>query len=376
MTEGTAKKRKSGVGRGESLSKGELLFCVMSVISLVLSFLFADTAIKAMENGMRLCVGVVIPSLFFFSVLSDMLVSSGGASLLARPLRAVCKKLFGIGGRASEAILLGAICGFPIGTRCALSLYSRGELSRSETEHLLCFCNGPSTAFLINAVGISLFSSRRFGLLLCAAQMLSAVAVGVCMRVYFRNGNSVEMPDFVPPVSEARPKRRMTERAVRAVTDAAESMLVICSFVIFFSALTGVVRALLEKAGLGERASVLLLGIFEMTGGVSGAALLPLPLSAVFVAALVGWSGFSVHFQMIALCKDKELSFAPYFFAKLLGSVFCAFFVALGLYIFRDFLALSPPSASSFALSPEIYPQHLLSIAVLAIGALRMKKRD
>lgn len=363
MTDRERKKREER----EAMTAGERLFCFLSALSLLLVFCFPDESISAMSEGMRLCISVVVPSLFPFMVLSDALVSSGGARLISLPLRRPLRALFGLSEDGASALVPGMLCGFPVGARCALSLYSSGRLSRGETEHLLCFCNGPSAAFLINAVGVSLFSSRSFGLLLYASQMLSSILVGVMLRPYFAGRHRGYTCVENSPCSRAE-KRSVCMRISGAVTGAAESVISICAFVIFFSSLTGVLRALLERSGLGGAPSAVLLGFFEMTGGVSAASALPLPQSVFLTAAVVGWSGLSVHFQLVALCKEQRLSFAPYFVSKLISAALCACFVGVGILALGESLELSATASPSVLLAPPQHPAELLSLAVLALG--------
>jgi hypothetical protein len=48
----------------------------------------------------------------------------------------------------------------------------------------------------------------------------------------------------------------------------------------------------------------------------------------VLTAAFAGWSGISVHCQIIALCGGRGLSFKPYLLAKGLQGVLCAVVMA------------------------------------------------
>ena len=372
MTTKAVKKRKTDELRATGMTRGEIIFCVLSILALLLTFGFADTAIGAMSEGMKLCVSVVVPSLFPFMVFSDILVSSGGARLIAMPFSRLAKWMFGVSREGSVALVLGVLCGFPMGTRAALSLYREGKISRSETEHLLCFCNGPSAAFLINAVGLSLFGSRDFGILLYSSQIISSLTVGMLARSYFKKRS--DAPALILSCTEERSARRgVLSSIVRAVTGAAEGVVSICAFVIFFSALTGVLRELLSYFDIGEIAGAALLGFFEMTGGVSAASALALPLSCLFAAAIVGWSGLSVHFQMIGLCEENRIALAPYFFSKLAIAALNVILVAIGMRLLGDRIAFATPSAPPVFLEPTVLPLHLFSVVVLALGVRRRK---
>ena len=172
---------------------------------------------------------------------------------------------------------------------------------------------------------------------------------------------------------EKSARRGVLSSIVRAVTGAAEGVVSICAFVIFFSALTAVLRELLSYFGVGEIAGAALLGFFEMTGGVSAASALALPLSCLFAAAIVGWSGLSVHFQMIGLCEEKRIAIAPYFLAKLATAALNVILVAIGMRLLGERLVFSYPSSPPVFLAPTVSPLHLLSVAVLALGVRRRK---
>ena len=372
MTERAGKGRKRDAAVSVGMTRGELAFCLLGILALLLTFGFADTAIGAMSEGMKLCVGVVVPSLFPFMVFSDILVSSGGARIIAMPFSKLAGKLFGLSREGSVPLVLGILCGFPMGTRAALSLYSEGKISRGETEHLLCFCNGPSAAFLINAVGLSLFGSRDFGILLYCSQMLSSLVVGVLLRRHFKKKSGA--PTLILSCAEeVKAKRGVLSSIVGAVTGASEGMVSICAFVIFFSALTGVLREILSSFGVSEAAEAALLGFFEMTGGVSAASTLSLPLSCLLAAAIVGWSGLSVHFQMIGLCEEKRMALAPYFASKLATAALNVVLVAIGMSLLGEKIAFTTPSAPPVFLTPTVTPVHLLSVAVLALGVRKKK---
>ena len=127
--------KKSG-----KMCAGQVLFCVMGTVCLVLTFIYSDEAIDAMGKGMRLCVNTVIPSLFPFLVVSEIFVASGGATLVGKLLSPVLGRIFGISGEGCVAYILGVLCGFPIGSRSAVSLYERGIIGKGELLHICSFC--------------------------------------------------------------------------------------------------------------------------------------------------------------------------------------------------------------------------------------------
>ena len=352
------------------MSAGQRLFCFMSAVALVLVFIYSDAAISAMSNGMRLCVTTLIPSLFPFMVLSELFVRSGAASIVGKIVGAPISKLFKISREGGVAWLLGALCGFPIGMRCAISLYEQGKISRSELEHLSTFCNSPSSAFIIGAVGASLLGSQKFGVLLYTAHLISAIIIGFAGRFFFPK----KAEEFYCPQDLQNTERKSAARIFSdSVSASAMSMLFICAFVLFFSSFSGILKLFLDRLCLGKLPRALTVGFFEMTGGVFAASELPLRYAIPTVAAITGWSGMSVHFQLVGICGSSKLSLKPYFLAKVMSALLCSALTVLLTHIFSDELIFSIGSVESFLLMPA-YPSSLLSVALFGFSCLTLLK--
>lgn len=286
----------------------------------------ADIAIGFMKQGLKLCAKVVVPSLYPFMVLSGLFVELGCADLLARFLGRPMGFLFGISGSGSAAPLMGALCGFPIGASTAHKLLECGRINQDEMSRLLAISNIPGSAFLISAVGSSLWSNQSFGLILYLIQIFSAVTVGVFLRIFFPLKNRT-----VNPVKNERFEIGIRTFS-KVVSESAHSMLNVCALVLFFASFVGALISMLEGFGISRAAVAVIYGIFEMSGAVNEAArVMPRELGMVLTALICGWSGLSVHFQVISVCSLDGISFIPYFCSKAAQGIISA--VAMLFYI-------------------------------------------
>ena len=48
----------------------------------------------------------------------------------------------------SYALLLGLICGYPMGAKLTADLFREGKITKSEAQYLLTFCNNPGPVFI------------------------------------------------------------------------------------------------------------------------------------------------------------------------------------------------------------------------------------
>ena len=293
-------------------------------IAFLLFLLRTDVAINYMKNGLKLCANTVIPSLFPFMIVSSLLVSSGVGVRICRPLSLPARLIFGVGEGGACAALLGAICGFPIGAKVACSMYDTGMMSKKETERVLTFCNNPGSAFVISAVGVSLLGSFKVGVILYSCVLLSAVITGVLMRPLHKIDDRKTISNANLISARLQGSSGGVSLFIGAVQDSALSMLTVCAMVAFFSSLIGCVGVSLSALGMSDAPIAAIFGLCELSSGVSALAALRSSYFLPLCAAVLGWSGISVHCQIMAIAGGRGLSFKPYFAAKAIQGIVSA----------------------------------------------------
>ncbi len=290
-----------------------LFFCLLLILR------NADVAVRAMRQGLSLCAQTVIPALFPFLVLSEMIATCGvGTSLLCRFSKPLGRLL-----RLSEAgccaYLLGTLCGFPIGTRYTTVALAQGRITQEEAERVIGISSCPSSAFLISAVGTALYGSAGFGI----ALYVSVLAAALCTGLLLAHLPNSKKTAACAPIQSVPPHTPVSVKTFcDAMRTSATNMLLICAYVVFFSALIGTFAYFPPVQALPETARAALFCLFELSSGMNQAATLPSPIHAACLAAFAaGWSGISVHCQTLSLCDRTGLSLRPYFASKLMQSI-------------------------------------------------------
>ena len=268
----------------------------------------------AVAQGLRLCAETVVPALFPFLVLSSLLVELGGLAFLAPPLQRLLGRLFGCSATGTGVFLLSLAGGYPMGPRLIAQLYTTGQLSRSEAEHLLRFCNNAGPAFILGLVGLGRFGSLRMGLALWIIHMISAGLVALLLR-HRHPFSAPELPPLQTPFSQA---------LVSAIGGAGSTTVQLCAFVTFFCTL---LQLAADHIGMTHP---LALGFVELTQGIL--ALPATPTGFVMASALLGWGGLSVHCQSAAVLAGTDISLCRYLSGKLLHVILSSLFAIFSLF--------------------------------------------
>lgn len=136
-----------------------LLSCILTHSQMSLSY-------AAM--GLRLWFEKMIPSLLPFMILSGIMVRMKLTDKVAMLIYPIVKPIYKVRKNVCYAMLMGFLCGFPMGARVVDDLYTRQMIGKREAEYLLAFCNniGPVyfCSFVLPLLGRQLVLPYLFGM--------------------------------------------------------------------------------------------------------------------------------------------------------------------------------------------------------------------
>ena len=316
MTQTSTRSQKLNyINCGSFLSAAASLIYVLTV--LLISVFFSDTIAHSVKSGLSLCANVIIPSVFPFMIISDFLYSHLDFSKL-NFLNLLFEHVFKISRSGIYAFILGILCGFPLGVKCARDLYVSGAISRDEAERLIGFSNNTGPAFLIAGIGLGLRKNLTEGILLYIIMIASAMVTGIIFSI----GKEVKQDDAFlkrPPFS-----------LTLSIKNAGINTLNICSYLTFFACFCGIMRGLIGESPL----YVSLLPFIEIGSSssiLSKTVLLSPEESFALTSFAVGFSGSSVHLQALSFLVDTDIRTARYFIMKLLQGII-SLFIAIPLH--------------------------------------------
>lgn len=290
-------------------------FLLIASLCLILN---PKTTHIAIINGLDLCVSAVLPNLFPFFVLSELLVRTGTDQMLAQFAAPLMRRVFALHGATASGLLLGAIGGYPVGAGTIATLYQDRRIPKADAERALMFCNNAGPAFLIGVIGNGMFCSISAGAVLYFIHIGSAILTGLITKT--KNDRNENNCTFVPLRSCS-----IIREFPASITAAGQTTLLVCSNIIFFSIIIAILTELIKPI-LQFKWHALLLGVLELTNGIHLLSLYHFTPRFLFVwtALLVGLGGLCVFFQTIAVTTAAGLSCTQYAKGKVLQAVISA----------------------------------------------------
>ena len=314
------------------------------LLCLIFMIFHADLVTKGAVSGLLLWYSSVVPALFPFMVLSSVLSASGGVQALMRPFPVVFR-FAGLSADGWYVLLIGLLCGCPMGAKTCADLYAEGRISSGEAKFLFALCNHPSPMFLAGFV-CPMFASQvplsYFVFSIYAPLLLLAVPASlIYRREHARTSfpasftaraqtkysaitlNAAIMTPDDPSVNrltrptialnaaimnpDAPSVSRLTRPTITfdaAIINSAEILVKIGGYLIFYSILILVVR---NTPRIPAPVRLFLCGSLEITTGIRTVHdSLPYPVSAVAAAAIFSFGGFSALSQTNAVIQSGK----------------------------------------------------------------------
>lgn len=281
-------------------------FVLLGLATAVLLFAAPQICAETLQQGLALCGGPLLVSLFPFLVVSALVMRSGAGGMLGMLLWPVVRLIGLRSTSAGSVLLIGLVGGFAPAATAASEAVRAGKLTPAEASALLpaCICSGPS--FVILTVGEQMLGSRAAGVCLFAAQVLAGwLTAALLCRV----GGKAALSQTIPQCTALQKEPQPTLDGILA--QSAVNYLKLCGFVLYFRLLAAGCGLLLPAA-LAPFPAMLL----EVCSGCDYASRTGLWASGLCCAAL-SVQGASVLLQVRTICP-REISFRPLLWGRLL----------------------------------------------------------
>lgn len=247
----------------------------MALLLLVILLLFglliisSKTALALASLGLTLWFENMVPTLLPFMILSGILTGLKLQELLCRPLRGLFSRLFHTTPSGAYCIIMGFLCGFPMGAFCVADLYQKGALSREESVRLIPFCNniGPVYfySFAVPLLNLEAPSYRVIPILtfgMYGIPLLYGILSSQKHILTKKGPDNIKVCAAALPDDHPQPSLFFVMD--EAISNAGKSILRLCGYMILFNILMLPLYAL----HLNGFYSGILHSVFEISGGI------------------------------------------------------------------------------------------------------------
>lgn len=258
----------------------------------------SDVSLYYAFHGLTLWYGNMVPSLLPFMIVMGVCVRQNITGKMVSIFKPFLYPLFRCRSEVLYCIIVGFLCGFPMGAKVTTQMYQSRQLSKTESEYLLSFCNniGPvyCLSFVVPLLGIQnvpIFLGIMYGI---------PLLYGLLLRyTIFRKDMNMEL---MSAQNHYAVKESVLYSLDQSIQQSIQSITMLCGYMIFFNLLNLLPHILCP--GL----LIYIAPILEITGGLGMLKDDHIMLSLIALS----FGGLSCLAQTYSTIRESDLSFGNY----------------------------------------------------------------
>ncbi len=294
--------------------KSILTTCILLLL-IVEILLFPQEAMLYASKGLTLWFDNMIPALFPFMVLSGLIIRLELAPYIVSLFHPLMHKIFRTNHYCEYAILMGFLCGYPMGALIIHDLLKEEKITLEQGNYLLSFCNNIGPVFFVSIV-LPIFE-KDLHIMLLSGMYLIPLLYGViirytlCKNAFKQCGNQVH-----PVIKVENEDTQFASALTNSFNRAVSASLYLGACMIFFNMLrfipakifgTSDILPVLSSWILEVNGAITLTGELYSSGNVNESILL-LPMLAI--------GGISCICQTSGVLNDTGCNIKHHFIHK------------------------------------------------------------
>lgn len=282
------------------------------LILFFLLLLFPDSVKIGAERGLSLWYHSVVPILFPFILLSNLMISTESLGFFLQPFFFLSKKCPDLNPWIFYPLFFGLFCGFPMGAKTISDLLEQGHLTQKEAAFLLPLVNQASPMFLAGYVGIHILKKElSFPEIIFFLYFPVLLFFSIYLFFSFKKRTSGS-----PVFLSSKKKNSMSPTSEHTIWNSFTVIVTIGIYMMIFSIAVELCRRLLPESPLCS----LLLCSLEFSSGldqIRQLTFLTYKEQTGFILALTSFGGFCTAMQTHDMIRHTGLSTKSYLFQKL-----------------------------------------------------------
>ena len=294
------------------------ILTLFSICLLFFLLLHPDEGLLGARDGLTLWLNVMLPTLLPFLIFTGILLKSGNLTKLLNPFSLLWKKCFGLSPAGAYVLILGFLCGYPMGAKIAHDLYINDQISKKEGEYLLSFSCNASPAFVVSYLTGSILQNRIHPMQIVLILLTADLFCMLFFRFLIYHGNTLT-PAKVKSIKKETYQQDSTGVILDvSIMDGFETITRLGGYILLFSL---ILASISFYWPFHAQSCMLFTAPLELTTGLKQIAGAPLPWKSRYLASmlLTSFGGFCVMAQTKSVLENS-LSLIPYAISKCLNA--------------------------------------------------------
>lgn len=287
---------------------------ILSFIVLFIEVLINKTLIfTTISYSLNIWVNTLIPSMFPFFIISDILINYQITSYIPKPLKKIFSKIFNTSEEIISIFFLSLLSGFPSGARNIRTIYDKKLITTKEATLALAFTHFANPLFVLSTVAVLFLGNEKYGYLILISHYLGNIIIGILLR----NHNTTFNTNYNLSINKSQ---SFSTILIKAIKSSIDTLLLILGTLTCFLIVSSLI---INKINVSSYLASIIKGILEMTMGLKSISILTIPdiYKVVISTMFISFGGLAVHMQVVSQLVDTDISYDIFFIFRIIHSI-------------------------------------------------------
>ncbi|MGL6186786.1 MAG: sporulation integral membrane protein YlbJ [Clostridium chrysemydis] len=305
-----------------------IIFCIFITILIIIFSLNIENSLEACIEGIKLCFKSIIPTIFTFSVICNLLILYDGIEIYSRILGPIICRPLGLSRACAFPIAASMLCGYPLGAKYSTDLYSLGHINFKEYNRLLKIASNAGPIFIIGAIGASLLNNISYGYFLLISNYFSLFLIGLFTRPKnFKYTYKKQEKVIYRKVNFGRAMDTAINNSIKTTVTVSGYVVAFSVFISFFKNSDFIINIFNKiESFLNLKENILysfFLGSIEMTNGcnIASNSNFDIHLKLGLISFFLAFSGLSIIAQTSSFTSKYNIKAFKFLCSKLIQGI-------------------------------------------------------
>ena len=253
----------------------------------------------------------VLPAVFPFMILSQLLLSTGYIEKVCKPFSPIFKKAYKTSSYSFYVFFVSILSGYPVGSKMIADLYEQDRITKKDAFVMSSFCSNSGPMFIVGAVGIGMLCSAKAGYVMLLSHIIGAILNGFLYRnlkIKESEKTRILAPTTQPTFGDI-------------IENSCKSILSVGGIIMFFFIVIEFVSLIISP--LSPELQSIIFGMVEITkGSLTISQIFPLKMATIISTVVITFGGISTALQSISLLKRVQMPLGLFLLQKLTQAIF------------------------------------------------------
>lgn len=268
----------------------------------------------AVNSSINIWKNNLLPSMFTFYILSDVLINYGLIEILSYILYYPLNRIMGFNNNEIYVFFMSMLLGFPGSAKLINSLLENNSINKEEGQKLILFTHFSNPLFILNIVSISILNNKKIGIYVLLSHYLGNIIIALLLKKKKR----IEKPNCKIIIKEKNFMKLLTN----SINNTIDTSLLVLGIITVFS----IISCILELH-LNNNLSLIISMFLELTKGLNiiKDTSLTIYYKGLLSTILLSFGGICVHMQVFGILAKDKIKYVPFLIARIFHSIISGF---------------------------------------------------